>query len=422
MTLKNQKNPYRYFLNLKHALSGDEFIDDAVEGISGNHRNRLSIILNDPDYIEFTSLLDITYIVNKYNSDSRLNRIVQLQQKILSFTITILDLPFGTSLIQIVETFERINRTGKPLTIFELLSAKLYQKHVKLYTLLEESIDDFPHVGNIEPELILRILCFIRNLDYSRGNILELSSENFESDWKRACKGFELAYKRLVDLQTGYGVYDINRVMPFSPMFIPLAAILLFMKENDLERSANYKKIDKWYWISVFGERYTQSTNSISYSDYKNLKEYLKNDVTPDFISSFNIDSLQIDVDATGSAIYRGIFCLLTLHHVKDYSTFQSIKIEPDKVQDDHIFPKSIYKDDSVLNRTLISTNQKKSKKKPSIYFGQIEKQIGKQQVLQMLETHFISEDGFNALLNDNIASLKENRKGNILKFLETRI
>ena len=418
MTLKNQKNPYKYFLNINKAINGHNFVDESIEGVSTNHKNRLSTLLNDPDNIEISNFLDIAYIVNKYQNDSRLNKIVQLQQQVITFNITILDLPIATTLIQIVETFERINRTGKPLTIFELLSAKLYQNEIKLNVLLEKSIDEYPSIEFIQPENILRILCFIRNIDYSRANILELNSDKFIEDWNRACKAYNLAYNRISDSQSGYGVYDLNRIMPFSSMIVPLSAALLFVKENNLENSDSFKKINKWYWVSVFGERYTQSTNAVSYSDYKDLKEYVEYHKVPSFITQFNIDSVDFDSNSNGSAIYRGVFCLLVINQVKDYYTSQSIKIEPDRVQDDHIFPKSIYKDDSVLNRTLISTNQKKSNKKPSVYFEDLNNKIGSQKLHEVLRSHLVSESGLVALMNNDLDALKKDRLKNIKELL----
>lgn len=47
-----------------------------------------------------------------------------------------------------------------------------------------------------------------------------------------------------------------------------------------------------------------------------------------------------------------------------DFKTGQSPQFYKEKVQDDHIFPKSKYKVNSVINRTLISTNYGKEKLK----------------------------------------------------------
>lgn len=421
MTLKNQKNPYRYFLNIKKLLDDDLNGEDIIEGVSGNHRNRLVSILKDPDFIEFPFVLDIRYLVERFKGDPRLNKIIDVNRSILSFQITFLELPFGTKLYQIVETFERINKTGKPLTVFELLTARLYREKIKLGTLLEESLEKYPDLEKIEPETVLRVICLLRNLDYSRASILDLDGKDFHIEWEKACEGIKLALNKLQDCKTGFGVYKFEKIMPFKTMLIPLSAILILMKDSKKINANNYKKISKWYWISVFTERYTQSTNSVGSNDYHLLKKYIIKDEEPEYIKTFNISSIQIDVDTSGSAIFKGIFSLLALNGVKDFLTHQSIGITPDSVQDDHIFPKSKYKDDSVLNRTLISTNQKKSKTPPSKYFKALmsEQNIRKNKLIESLSSHFISEVGFDALLKDDLNALKEDRRNNLLLYIE---
>ncbi|NBU99128.1 MAG: hypothetical protein EBS19_13120, partial [Spirochaetia bacterium] len=203
------------------------------------------------------------------------------------------------------------------ITIFELLTAKLYQEGIRLVELYDLSKDQIPEVEKVEPEVILRVICLIRDLEPSRSNILNLDSHNFTRDWNAACEGFKDAYHRLTSV---YGVYDFDKLIPFNSMIIPLSSILNYIRiqnlHNDLEI---YKKIDKWYWISIFSERYTQSTNTVSFSDFKAMKDYLIENNEPDFISRFSTNDLQLDVDSKGSAIYKGIFCLLSLKGVRDF-------------------------------------------------------------------------------------------------------
>jgi len=70
------------------------------------------------------------------------------------------------------------------------------------------------------------------------------------------------------------------------------------------------------------------------------------------------------------SAIHKGVLCLIVLAGALDFQTGQSPQFEIEKVQIDHTFPKSIFRDNKVLVKTIISTNQKKLAKKSSKYFG----------------------------------------------------
>jgi hypothetical protein len=69
--------------------------------------------------------------------------------------------------------------------------------------------------------------------------------------------------------------------------------------------------------------------------------------------------------------------CLIALSGALDFQTGQAPQLALGDVQDDHIFPKSLYANDTIANRTLISTNQKKSNQTPSRYFSALETLVG---------------------------------------------
>ena len=104
-------------------------------------------------------------------------------------------LPRETDLERIAETFERINRTGEPLSIFELLTARLYKHDIKLRELWDKVKDTYDFAECISPESILKVIALIRGEEPKRRTILELEPENFTSDWGKACEALEAAYK-----------------------------------------------------------------------------------------------------------------------------------------------------------------------------------------------------------------------------------
>ena len=93
-----------------------------------------------------------------------------------------------------------------------------------------------------------------------------------------------------------------------------------------------------------------------------------------------------------------------------------------EKIQDDHIFPKSIYDEHRILNKTLISTNAEKGNKKPSEYFGQCLDQMGQNKLKAILTSHIIPEDALDYLLNDDIASFLDARERAIVKAIREKV
>jgi len=211
--------------------------------------------------------------------------------------------------------------------------------------------------------------------------------------------------------------------MPYTTMLVPLAAILIYIRVNKLETPENFNKIDKWYWISVFLNRYDQAVDTMSYNDYNALKEWLKdNDKIPEFVKKFNINDVDVDVEKQGAATYRGVINLIVLNGALDFKTGQPPQFYKEKVQDDHIFPKSKYKVNSVINRTLISTNAAKGDLDPSKYFNERIKDYGKEKLKEILSTHLIPENAIDDLLTDNINDFLKKRKEKILNKINEMI
>ena len=422
LNLKNRKNSYKYFLDLNYALNKNW--DKAVIAISTKFINKINRRLKEKMVISFTDILDLKNVTNKYKDLDNFSEIYDLIDNFLKRIIHIINLPKETNLEKIVETFERINRTGTPLSVFELLTAKLYLDKINLRDLLEEANEKFDIEEKInKPESILRTISLIRDEEPKRKNILNLQPFNFESDWWKAVKSLGDAFNIVTDIKDGFGVIDINRWLPYSTMLVPLAAILNYMKENKLVSPKNMKKIKSWYWVSIFTNQYDKAVDSRSYSDFHILKEWFKDDIKiPKVIKKLNIKEIDLDVDKQTSAIYRGIINLIVLKGALDFKTGNPPQFDKEKIQDDHIFPKSRFKDNSIFNRTLITSNASKGKKLPSTYFKNRIKDFGETELKGILHTHLIPEIALEFLLKDDISSFKKEREKEIRNTIANRI
>ena len=145
-------------------------------------------------------------------------------------------------------------------------------------------------------------------------------------------------------------------------------------------------------------------------------------DKIPEFVKKFNINDVDVDVEKQGAATYRGVINLIVLNGALDFKTGQPPQFYKEKVQDDHIFPKSKYKVNSVINRTLISTNAAKGDLNPSKYFNGRIKDYGKEKLKEILSTHLIPENAIDDLLTDNINDFLKKRKEKILDKIKEMI
>jgi len=414
LPLKGRKNPYKFYLDIEKALQRDW--DNAVIAVNILDKRRLNEIKSNPNIIPFSEIRSVRNIVKKFKNHPHLEEIIEIINNFMNYEIHAVTLPRNTDSEKIVETFERVNRTGKPLSIFDLLTARLHKHGIKLRDLLRNSRKKYTFIKYTSPETILKVIALLRGRELKRRTLLELEAENFIEDWESACTALEVAYNRVTDLKNGYGVLDFKKWMPYNTMIVPLAALLHHLESVRLDSKESYDKIDRWYWVSVFSNRYDQATDTTSERDFNQVRKWIEEDKTPDFIREFDPETIDLNVDRQSSAIYRGVINLIVLKGALDFKTGQPPQFDKEKVQDDHIFPKSIYKENCILNRTLLSTNLRKGNKKPSEYFLDLLKQHGRERLVKILESHLIPEEALSDLLSDNLKGFLEKRKKAIIE------
>jgi hypothetical protein len=276
INLKYRRSPYRFYLDLSKALNNDW--ENAVIAVNLNDEKKLNDIEKQSEVIPFSLLKDVGKLAVKFKDHPRFEDIIELANNFMHREIHVVTLGNNTPPERIVETFERINMTGVPLSVFELLTAKLYKHKIKLRDLLMDAKQKYSFLNAIQEEYTLKVIALLRGQEVKRKNLLELDPENFVSDWERACEALEQAYKVVMDVKNGFGVLNLKKWMPYSTMMVPLAGILKFLNESKLENPNNYNKISCWYWASVFSNRYEEAADTKSYSDYNDLREWCKDD------------------------------------------------------------------------------------------------------------------------------------------------
>jgi len=418
INLKNRKAVYRFYLDVEKVLQNELY--EGVFAVSSKDRKAISDIKNNPNVISFSLLLDIGEIAKKFQGHKDFNKIIELATKFMNYSVYTVDLQ-DSNLEKIVETFERINRTGEPLSLFELLTAKLYRNGIKLRELHKTALEKYKFTEVLPPDYILKAMSAIRGKETKRKNMLEIEATNFPGDWNAACEALEAAYVRIVDIKNGYGVMDFKKWMPYSTMIIPLAAMLHYLEITNNKLKKNFEKIDKWYWTAVFSNRYDQGVDSTTVADLESIKKWVQNDSIPDYILKFDPNIIELDADKQSSAIYRGVLSLVVLAGALDFKTGQAPQFDKEKIQDDHIFPKSLYDFHEITNRTLIATNSEKSNTKPSVYFGQKLKDYGRTKLMSILRTHLIDDDALSHLLKDELDSFVEKRKNAIIDEIKNK-
>ncbi len=437
--LHNSRNPYRFYLRLDALMDGNP--DDAVYGVSLADRRRQSemqAMMEAGNALRFSQFRDsgkfYHWLYNEqkaFTSQEQKAIIEGFYRQFVDFMVPVVSVSPETGKENIVNIFERINRTGVSLSLFDLAAARLYLKGIELRKLWKEFARenrDFSRL--IKPEFVLKVIALLEGKEARKTALLDvidaLEKSHFEIQWKIACSSLVKAYRRLAS-PNGYGAVT-TRWIPYSTVLVPLAVLLQFVEENH-KSEAMYRKIDRWYWGNVFAQRYDQAVDSTSYRDVREMKEWLVGGSCPSWLENLSVDQLDLGtINDQRSAVYRGLMCLIVSAGAKDFINGQPASLED--CQDDHIFPKSDFKNEPlvncILNRTLISSesNKIKGRKWPSVYLPLfLENHGGEEQCLrQTLHSHLISEEAQKAMERDDFQGFVECRRRTFLNEMVKRV
>jgi hypothetical protein len=419
--LKERRNPYKFFIDIEKALN--KKWGAAVISVNQADKQGMNKVQSNPNIIPLSSFADIVQLTKNYVGHPKINEILDLARDFSQRPIHVVSLSIKTSPDKIVETFERANRFGKPLTTFELLTARLRKWDIDLPQLWQDAKKKYIVAKFIKPEFVLRVIALQRGEATKPKALLDLEPEKFMDDWGRACEMLNVAYARITDTKHGYGVFNFRKWLPYKPMIVPLASIIDFLRSNNLEKPKNYNKIARWYWVAVFSNRYDEGAMTKQETDFKDLKEWILDDnEVPDFIQEFKPITVDLNVEKQNAAIYRGVIDLIVLEGALDFATGQPLQFDKEKVQDDHVFPKSIYNEHRIFNRTLLTTNVKKSNAQPSTYFKRMLLNHGEPTFKKILASHIIPPECHKSLFENNIQEFLKIRRKAIIKRIKQKV
>jgi len=431
--LKNTANPYIFFLNLEE-LSNDN-IEDSVFSWSREWRDYKALLNQEENFdinkLKERKLIPLSYLLDesqfwdfwhggfKENFDEKNGKkIIKYIKNILGYQINMLSIPLTEKPEDIAILFERVNRTGIKLSIFDLLTARLY-KFINLrekwemafnrnYKIRKLSLDDIKNTKI--PYYFIQGLALSRDISIKARDIIKINDSILNSEqWSRAVSIIEdNVLVRLFDVNE-YGIANPKKWLSYPSMISILLA--LFIKAEEKKIAIDITKINKWYWSVIFTERYSGSTETKLMKDYKDLIDWLNNSTNiPEAVQDLRnrLVNMPFTTRYPGSSLYKGVFNLLFKKGAWDFYEKDKIKFSVKDLEDHHIFPRKFIESknvevekDIVLNRTLIlsSTNRRISKKAPAAYIEEMMKIHGSEdEVKKIFEKHFIDKEMFEIL------------------------
>ncbi len=304
-----------------------------------------------------------------------------------AFPVTIL--AADTELEAVCTIFETLNRTGKPLTPFELISARAFAGGHSLHDYWSDALERYPILGDyeVEPYYVLQVIALRLGLPCKRGTVLGLPADDIAAEWPRAIADTAAA---LALLREECGVLAA-KWLPYRPMLIPLAASWReIAAASGPAAGAMRAKLERWFWCAAFTGEYESSSATLAERDTPVLRAWLHDGPEPPVVANFSWDPQRWEtVSARQQGLYRATLALTLANRPRDFHTGAPLTrelIEEHRVDDHHVFPRAYLAEaglgggvDSVLNHCLLArqTNLAIGRKAPSAYLAEIRRAIG---------------------------------------------
>nr|WP_294995998.1 DUF262 domain-containing protein [uncultured Sediminibacterium sp.] len=279
-------------------------------------------------------------------SDENLTKIDSVQRKFLSYIIP--DIVFETDdMTNVAIVFERINRAGTELNVFELLSAWSWSDSfdlVEKFDQLQEEIADHGYEELCKDrDLQLRIIAGIIRKNTNPSAILAMSGDEIRNNFNKIQNGIIGAIDYL-NRELNVKHY---KMLAFPGILVPLSAFFATDKSDGINYTSKQNQvIKKWFWRSLFSRRYSAGVNEHQANDILQML-LLLNDENHQF--RFPTSDLKIDFRKSSFSIANANSKTLIsmLNQNCPHSLLSGAKIDLDivlkkgsKHEYHHIFPK----------------------------------------------------------------------------------
>ena len=404
-------------LNVERSGRNEDFRSIIVDLEAGPNDTLVFTDSFDKSPGTFVSVFDLTTKdFDELGIDSRYRqRVRTLRDTVTEYQCSAIDVQ-EAEIDVATEIFTRINVTGKPLSVFEIMVAKTFDYErdfdlsEKTQTLLEELSDrDF---GTIPDIVFLQVISAIMTGECSKRDILRLDKQEFIDAWPLA----EDSIRSAVDhLRLSLGV-PVSQLLPYKALVVPLA--YFFAKHPSQPAGEMQDRLRDFFWRVSLSGRYSHSLETKLAQDIRTIDSILEGK-QPLYDYPVNPTKEFIELNGafnTGRSFIKAVLCSLASKKPKSFKNNSDVFINNDWLKRSnsknyhHFFPKGSFKGmhandvriNHIANITIVDDYLNKREigaKKPSVYIREFSKKNS--QMERTLRTHLINLERAGVREND---------------------
>jgi hypothetical protein len=348
-------------------------------------------------------------------------------------------LPKSLDVAGVCKVFQTLNTTGIKLTAFDICVATLIPEDIKLKEKLNTAILNRPNINAIlkdDETIILQTIALIANIWPKKNNLPKnLKASHILSHWDKAEEHLDLCVT-ILDM-FGLGISKATDLLPYQPVVPVIAAALAnsnYKSFNHSDQNKINNLIKRWFYNVCLNLRYTEGTDNKMKEDCGLLVEWILNNKEPEYIKAGVEWKTEKFITANKNGAFgKAIMIAINSRNLTDFYSSElvgfgnQVKIP---CQQHHIFPNAKYRSQanisSVFNFTFITTksNQFIKDKRTNEYINDIlhETQITINSLKAKLLLHFIDENCYQSLKNQNFEEFLIKRAENIFLYLKEEI
>jgi len=188
-------------------------------------------------------------------SDERNAEIAEVQQKFVAALIPVETFE-SEDRASVAIVFERVNRMGVELDVFQLLTAWTWSDE---FDLQQEFLDlaaefadfGFADVGH-DSDLMLRCTAAALRNDPSPDSLVSMTGAEVRENFETVAN----ALRRAIDfVKTNFLIRNLD-LLPYSALLIPLTAFF-YIRPGDPITAAQREALVRWIWLASFSRRYS---------------------------------------------------------------------------------------------------------------------------------------------------------------------
>lgn len=369
----------------------------------------LNKLINTSDFITQCRAFEATKSKEKYTNNAE-NLLKSIKDYKLA-AVTIGDM----KLDEVAPIFERINSSGRQLTIVDLMRAATWKGGFDLNDAINSVREacESKQFFDIDDSHILRNISACASFGIHKEGIAKLRDCS-SNDLKKASELCTEAYKLAVDfLATELPLTSIS----YLPYGLQLTLLVEFFNIcNNPEKNIR-EKLKEWFWKTALTRYFGSANTGLITQSLSEIRDFASGKISDLKVpKDLKLDRFFLDLFILNKAASKTFVLLLASEKPQSLLTGSIIDIGQalaviNRLEFHHIFPRAFLKSKGYKKEKYdihanicmlnLTNNREISDKKPSEYFPEIKRRLGSK-FESVLESNLINQDAYHAACSDD--------------------